>query len=138
VRVPQRLDYALRALVALAALPPGSVRSGGALAARLGLPSRFVEQQLTALVAAGIVRSVRGPGGGFSLERPADEISMRDVVLALQGDVLDVPKMTGSAVAEAWQRATVTLGDALGQVSLADLAERQRELDVETATMYYI
>jgi Rrf2 family protein len=138
VRVPQRLDYALRAVVALATLPPGSVRSGGALAARLGLPSRFVEQQLTALVAAGIVRSVRGPGGGFSLNRPADQISMRDVILALQGDVLDAPKMTGSAVAEAWQDATRALGDALGGVSLAKLAERQRELDAETSTMYYI
>lgn len=138
MRVPQRLDYALRAVVALATLPPGSVRSGGALAARLGLPSRFVEQQLTALVAAGIVRSVRGPGGGFSLNRPADQISMRDVILALQGDVLDVPRMTGSAVAEAWQDATRALGDALGGVSLAKLAERQRELDAETSTMYYI
>jgi Rrf2 family protein len=138
VRVPQRLDYALRALVALATLPPGSVRSGGALAARLGLPSRFVEQQLTALGAAGIVRSVRGPGGGFALDRAATEISMRDVVLALQGDVLDVPRVTGSAVAEAWQDATLTLGDALGRVSLGDLARRQRELDAETSTMYYI
>jgi Rrf2 family protein len=138
VRVPQRLDYALRALVALAALPPGSVRSGGALAARLGLPSRFVEQQLTALVAAGIVRSVRGPGGGFALDRPAEGVSMRDVVLALQGDVLDVPKMTGSAVAEAWQNATRALGDALDDVNLAALAERQRELDAGASTMYYI
>ena len=138
MRVPQRLDYALRALVALATLPPGSVRSGGALAARLGLPSRFVEQQLTALVAAGIVRSVRGPGGGFALGRPAALISMREVVFALQGDVLDVPRMTGSAVAEAWQHASAALGDALGQISLADLAERQHELDADTATMYYI
>ncbi len=138
MRVPQRLDYALRALVALATLPPGSIRSGGALAARLGLPSRFVEQQLTALVASGIVRSTRGPGGGFALGRPPAEISMRDVVLALQGDVLDVPKVTGSAVAEGWQQATGALGTALGNISLADLATRQRELDAETSTMYYI
>ena len=65
MRVPQRLDYALRALVALATLPPGSCARAGA-SPRLGLPSRFVEQQLTALVATGIVRSVRGPGGGFA------------------------------------------------------------------------
>jgi Rrf2 family iron-sulfur cluster assembly transcriptional regulator len=119
-------------------LPPGSVRSGGALAARLGLPSRFVEQQLTALAASGTVRSVRGPGGGFALGGPAEQISMRDVVVALQGDVLDVPRVTGSAVAEAWQHADEALEDALARVSLADLAQRQRELDAETATMYYI
>ncbi len=138
MRVPQRLDYALRALVALAALPPGSVRSGGALATRLGLPSRFVEQQLTALVASGIVRSVRGPGGGFSLDRPAHDVSMRDVVLALQGDVLDVPRVTGSAVAEAWQQATIALGDALAEITLDQLAQRQQQLDAEHSTMYYI
>ena len=119
-------------------LPPGSVRSGGALAARLGLPSRFVEQQLTALAATGTVRSVRGPGGGFALGGPAEQISMRDVVLALQGDVLDVPRVTGSAVAEAWLEASLALEQALEKVSLADLAARQRELDAETATMYYI
>ena len=138
MRVPQRLDYALRALVALATLPPGSIRSGGAIATRLGLPSRFVEQQLTALVSYGIVRSTRGPGGGFSLARLAEDISMRDVVLALQGDVLDVPKMTGSAVSEAWQEATEALAETLAEVSLTNLAARQRELDSATATMYYI
>jgi Rrf2 family protein len=138
VRVPQRLDYALRALVALASLPLGAVRSGSAIAARLGLPSRFVEQQLTALVGAGVLQSVRGPGGGFALARPAERTSMRDVIVALQGEVMDIPKMTGSAVAEAWQEAARSLDDALSHVSLADLAQRQRELDLETSTMYYI
>jgi Rrf2 family protein len=128
----------LRCLVVLAALPSGSVRSGGALATRLGLPARFVEQQLSALASAGLVRSVRGPGGGFSLARPAEQVTMRDVVVALQGEVLDVPKVTASAVSEAWQRAAESLGDALGDVSLAELAARQREIDAEGRAMYYI
>ncbi len=114
------------------------MRSGAALAARLGLPSRFVEQQLTALVPSGIVRSIRGPGGGFSLARPAAEVSMRDVVLALEGDVLDVPRVTGSAVAAAWQHANAVLSEELDKTTLAELAEQQRELDAEHATMYYI
>lgn len=138
MRVSQRLDYALRAAVLLAAQPPGSFVAAGDLADRLGLPRRFVEQQITALARAGVVECRRGAAGGCALARPADQVSARDVVLAVHGEVLDVPLQTDSAAAEAWQHAAAALEEHLSAVDLATLAARQRELDAAASPMYYI
>lgn len=138
MRVPQRLDYALRAIVLLALQPPGEFTAAGDLADKLGLPRRFVEQQVTALARAGIVRCRRGAAGGCALARPAADISVLDVVDAVQGEVLDVPHVTGSAASALWEDAAGRLGDYLAGISLADLAERQRELDGAATPMYWI
>ncbi len=138
MRVPQRLDYALRALTTLALLPQGTSVAAGDVADRLGLPRRFVEQQLTVLSKHGIVSSQRGPGGGASLGRPAHDVSVRDVIVALQGDVIDVPRVSGSAVSEMWVQAARDLSESLGGTTLADLASRQRELDGAGVFVYHI
>ena len=65
MRVSQRLDYALRALVLLAGRAPETYASGVEIASRLGLPQRVVEQQLSELARAGILDSKRGAGGGL-------------------------------------------------------------------------
>ena len=72
MRVSQRLDYAVRALTALAQQPPGVYVAAGDIADGLGLQRRFVEQQFTGLARAGIVDCRRGAGGGCALLRPAD------------------------------------------------------------------
>ena len=138
MRVSQRLDYALRVLVLLAMQPSGEQVAAGDLANRLGLPRRFAEQQVSALARAGIVRCRRGASGGCALARPAETISVREVVEALEGGVLDVPRQTGSAAAEVWHDAAVALARSLNQVDLAAVARRQRILDAESTPMYYI
>jgi len=138
MRVPQRLDYALRALVLLALQPDGEYVAAGDLAEHLGLPRRFVEQQVTALARSGIVRCRRGASGGCALARPPAEITVLDVITAVQGDVLDVPRVTGSAASELWGEAAARLGDFFEQTSLAQLAARQHELEGAEATMYWI
>jgi Rrf2 family protein len=138
MRVTQRLDYALRALVLLAAQPPGTHTAAGQLADDLGLPRRVVEQQISELARAGIVESRRGARGGCALARPADQITVRDVVDALQGVTLDVPHVSGSAVSEMWAGAAKAFSSHLGSVSIADLSVRQRALDAGAAPMYYI
>ena len=138
MRVPQRLDYALRALVLLALQPEGDYVAAGELADHLGLPRRFVEQQVTALARAGIVRCRRGAAGGCALARSAREITVFDVAEAVQGEILDVPHVTGSAASQLWSEAAEELSRFLVTVSLATLAERQRELDGAAATMYWI
>jgi Rrf2 family protein len=138
MRVPQRLDYALRALVLLALQPFGEYIAAGDLAERLSLPRRFVEQQVTALARAGIVRCRRGASGGCALARPADEIAVLDVVEAVQGAALDVPHVTGSAASAMWGDAAEHLQGFLATVSLAELAERQRTLDGAATPMYWI
>lgn len=138
MRVPQSLDYALRALVLLALQPEGEYIAAGDLADHLGLPRRFVEQQVTSLSRSGIVRCRRGATGGCSLARPASEVTVLDVVESVQGDVLDVPRVTGSAASALWAEAADDLTDFFATVSLSELAQRQRDLDGAAATMYWI
>lgn len=138
MRVSQRLDYAVRALVLLAMQPDGEHVAAGDLADRLGLPRRFVEQQVTGLARAGIVKCRRGATGGCVLARPAEQISVRDIIEALEGEVLDVPRQAGSAAAEVWLTAAEVLAEHLGSAHLAAMAERQRVLDSESTPMYFI
>ena len=130
MRVPQRLDYALRALVLLALQPEGEYVAAGDLADHLGLPRRFVEQQVTALARAGHRASADAErAGGCALARAASEVTVLDVVEAVQGDVLDVPRVTGSAASALWAEAAEALGGFFSAVSLSDLAQRQRDID---------
>jgi Rrf2 family protein len=138
VRVSQRLDYVLRSLTALAQRPEGTYVAAGEIADTLGLPRRFVEQQFGTLSRAGIVRCRRGAAGGCALARPASEISVGEVVRAVQGVVIDTPNVTGSAVSEMWSVSAAALEESLDAVDLAALAARQKELDARAAPMYYI
>ena len=138
MRVSRRLDYALRALLAHAGRPQGSRIAAGDVADAMGLPRRFVEQQLTVLAHASLVDCRRGAGGGCALARPADKITVGQVTRAIEGYVLDIPHATGSAVTEMWERAADSLGDSLDSVTLADLAVRQGELDARLAPAYCI
>ncbi len=83
-----RGDYAARALVSLALhgdeSGPTSVRD---IAERTGLPQPYLEQILLALKGAGIVRSKRGVGGGYVLARPAAEITLAEIVSAVDGPI---------------------------------------------------
>ena len=79
-----RADYALRAAIELAAAS-GSHVSGEQLARAQNIPGKFIETILTQLRRTGLVRSQRGPDGGFWLARPASEISLADIIRAVDG-----------------------------------------------------
>src|SRR5271154_2409326 len=87
MRVSTRGDYASRALLSLAlhgAEMPTSVRD---IAERTGLPQPYLEQILLALKGAGIVRSKRGVGGGYVLARAPEEITLAQIVSAVDGPI---------------------------------------------------
>jgi Rrf2 family protein len=89
MRVSVRADYALRAAIELAAAPDRHV-TGEELARAQIIPGTFLETILTHLRRSNIVRSQRGPDGGFWLARPASEISLADVIRAVDGQLLGV------------------------------------------------
>jgi Rrf2 family protein len=89
MRLSKKAAYALRAL-ALMARRPGSW-SIQELSERESIPVKFLEQILLTLRHAGLLRSKRGVGGGYSLVRPPAEISVADVVQALDGPFAPVP-----------------------------------------------
>ena len=88
MRLSARADYALRAAIELAAAQDGHV-TAEQLAQAQNIPGKFLETILTHLRRSNIVRSQRGPDGGFRLARPAAEISLAEIIRAIDGQSLD-------------------------------------------------
>lgn len=87
VKVSTRGDYASRALLSLALHRDDGPTSVRDIAERTGLPQPYLEQILLALKGAGLVRSKRGVGGGYVLARDAAEISLAEIVSAVDGPI---------------------------------------------------
>src|ERR671935_389435 len=88
MRISAKADYAVRAALELAAAE-GPVK-GDALARAQGIPLKFLENILIDLRHSGLVRSQRGPEGGYWLAKPAAEISVADVIRAVEGPLANV------------------------------------------------
>ena len=129
MRLSARADYALRAAIELAAAQDGHV-TAEQLAAAQQIPGKFLETILTTLRRGGIVRSQRGPDGGFWLARPANEISLADIIRAIDGQLLGVrgerpENVSYPGAAEPLQRVWIALRAneraVLETVTLADI-----------------
>lgn len=88
MRVSAKADYAIRAALELAA-HDGPVK-GDAVAKSQGIPLKFLENILIELRHSGIVRSQRGPEGGYWLARPATEVKLGDVIRAVEGPLASI------------------------------------------------
>lgn len=130
MRVTARGDYAVRAAVELAAAG-GAARKVSELAAAQDIPPRFLENILLALRRAGLVHSRRGADGGFRLSRPPEEITVANVLRAVEGPIANVQGIPpdqvvygGSAAAlrEVWVAVRASLRAVLERVTLADIA----------------
>src|ERR1700742_2465507 len=129
MRLSARSDYALRAVIELAASGSGHV-TADQLARAQQIPGKFLETILTQLRRAGLIRSQRGPDGGFWLARPAEEISLADIIRAIGGPLLGVrggrpENVTYPGVAEPLQQVWIALRTheraVLELVTLADI-----------------
>jgi Rrf2 family protein len=87
MRLTLGCGYALRALEYLAAQSDGGTATAHDIAEARGAPKRFLLRPLKALVAAGLLRSAPGPGGGYRLGRPAARITLLEVVEAVDGPI---------------------------------------------------
>lgn len=85
MRLTREAEYALRALGYLATLPPGQVWPAGRLAEACGLPAPFLSKTLRKLARSGVLRSSRGRHRGYALARPAWQISVREILEAVEG-----------------------------------------------------
>jgi len=88
MRLSARVDYALRAVCELAAAD--SPRTVEQLSGAQRIPNKYLESILGELRRSGLLRSQRGPDGGYRLGRPAAEISIADVIRALDGELANV------------------------------------------------
>jgi Rrf2 family protein len=130
MRVSAKADYAIRAAIELAAAGAGPVK-GDRIAKAQSIPSNFLENILADLRNAGIVGSRRGAEGGYWLARPAEEVSLADVIRAVDGPLANVRgvrsdqlEYEGSAKAleQVWIAVRASLRGVLEQVTLADVA----------------
>jgi Rrf2 family protein len=132
MRVSAKTDYALRAAVELAAAEDsGAPVKGERLATSQSIPLRFLENILLQLRHAGLVESRRGAEGGYRLARPAAEISLADVIRAIDGPLAGVSgnrpetlEFTGPSepLRDVWIAVRAALRGVLETVSLADVA----------------
>lgn len=86
LELTKRGDYAVRAMLALARAPGGRLLSVRRIAEEMAIPVRFLPQVMGDLAAAGLVEATTGRAGGYRLARPAAEVTLLDVVEAVEGD----------------------------------------------------
>ncbi len=131
MRVSAKADYALRAAIELAAVGADRPLKGERIAQAQEIPLKFLENILGDLRHAGIVRSQRGVEGGYWLARPADEITVAEVIRAVEGPIANVRGLgpeqveyAGSAarLREVWIAVRANLRAVLEQVTIAELA----------------
>jgi len=132
VRISAKVDYAMRALVELAAADDrGRPVTAERLADAQGIPQKFLQNILLELRRAGIVASHRGPEGGHALARPADRITVADVVRAVDGPLGAVAgrapedmEYHGSTMRlrDTWVAVRASVRGVLEGITLADIA----------------
>jgi Rrf2 family protein len=139
VRISAKVDYAVRALCELAAHQADVPLKAEQIATAQEIPLSFLENILVDLRRAGFVRSLRGQVGGYRMARPASEITIADVIRAVEGPLADVRGLrpehlafTGSATAlrDVWLATRVSLRRVLERVSIADVAAGRIPADV--------
>jgi Rrf2 family protein len=143
MRVSAKVDYAVRAGVELAAAADGSPVKGERIAQSQQIPFKFLENILLELKHAGLVQSQRGAEGGYWLGRPPDEISLADVIRAVEGPIANVRGLRPEQVEyggaaeplrEVWIAVRANLRAVLETVTLADLAEGRLPEEVARIT----
>ncbi len=130
MRVSAKADYAVRAAAELAAAEDGTPVKGEEIAQAQEIPLQFLEHILLELKHQGIVRARRGAKGGYWLARPADEVTIAEIVRAVEGPIAHVQsappetiEYVGNAehLREVWIAVRASLRSVLEEVTLADL-----------------
>ena len=141
MRVSAKADYAVRAVVELAAAGDGPVK-GERIAQAQEIPLKFLENILRDLRDAGIVESRRGAEGGYWLARPPDEIDLAQVIRAVDGPLANVRGVrsekleyqgTAEPLRDVWVAVRANLRRVLEHVTIADIA--RGELPAEIAAL---
>jgi Rrf2 family protein len=140
MHISAKSDYAVRALLVLATDNSGGPMKGEAVATAQGMPTKFVENILIELKRSGLVRSQRGATGGFLLGRPASEITVADVMRAVDGPLAAVrgesPEAIGyegsaASLQKVWIATRSSLRNVLEAVTLANIIDGDLPSSIE-------
>lgn len=137
MKLSTRARYGLRAMVELGAHEGAEPLMMRAIAERQNLSKRYLDNIFAVLRQQGLINSVRGAAGGYSLARSADQITAVEIVEAMEGELLLVHCSENSgcdregacAAQELWVEASVALKETLGSWTLQQLIDRQLSLE---------
>jgi Rrf2 family protein len=131
MHVTAKADYAVRAVIELADSSQSAPRKVDDVAQAQAIPVSFLENILTQLRSSGVVRSQRGPEGGYWLAQPAEEVSLAQIIRAVEGPLVGVRgqrpeeiEYSGSAemLQQVWIALRANLRKVLEEVTVADVA----------------
>jgi Rrf2 family protein len=126
-------EYAIRGIIYLAQQPPGKVSLVSEIAEATQVPVAFLAKIFQSFAKLGIVSSSRGTGGGFTMGRSPESITLREVVEAVEGPILPNRCLLGGAACDrtaecavhpVWRKVQVQVEQILESVTIAELAQR--------------
>ncbi|MFH1143642.1 MAG: Rrf2 family transcriptional regulator [Candidatus Eisenbacteria bacterium] len=135
--------YALRVMMELASHHGRGPLLVGTIAKNQGISANYIHVLVTGLRSAGLVRSVRGPSGGYELARRPGAITALDVITAVEGpgvvvecvtDASACPRANGCVAREVWCEVAAAVDGVLAGLTLEQLASRQRSKQEEPAS----
>lgn len=136
MQIPRKIEYALRAMIHLADHPDG-VANGAEIARDEQIPKYFLEKVIRDLMHRGLVRSRRGPGGGYQLAQPPETISFKDIIEAVEGPITLNVCLEGSAVCSlqptcrmfrVWEEGQRVLLEVFSQTNLHEITSSRPRL----------
>jgi Rrf2 family cysteine metabolism transcriptional repressor len=141
MKLSTRTRYAARAMAELATLAPGATRSLRELAENQGLSKKYYESIFSLLKSGGLVKSIRGLDGGYSLAKPPTEITLRDVYEILEGPICPVEcvdnpdsceRLEICPTRDTWVEVQRAVTDVLQRTTIQDLADRATQKATST------
>ena len=137
MKISTRGRYALRLMIDLAIHGNGGVVSLRDVSKRQGISDKYLEQIVTPMAKAGLVRSMRGANGGYMLTRRPEEYTVGEILLPLEGDLAPVECATDSEFCQRcnecvtvglWREIHQAVAQVVDNTTLADLVERQKQM----------
>ena len=136
-------EYGIRGVLYLAKLEDGKVSMLSAIAKAQDVPPRFLAKIFQALAKAGVVKSHRGAKGGFSLARPAAEVTIKDVIEAVEGPIRlniciaspgECDRDRVCPVHAVWENAQEKMMETLARANFAELVTAEATLTISPAS----
>ncbi len=148
MRLSARGEYAIKALVDLALHDQEGLQPIQEIAARQGIPQRYLEQVLLQCKRAGLLESRRGSAGGYRLSLPGDQVTVGAVLRAVEGPVVGTePARRGARqtqgerpgdLSDLWREISEAVSAVVDRVTLEDLRRRALERRSSASPMYHI
>jgi len=146
VRISAKGEYAIKAMLDLALADGAGLRPIQDIAARQDIPQRYLEQVLLGLTRAGLLVSKRGSAGGYRLARAADQVTVGDVLRAVEGPVNGFEPVRRGRIArdpvadlsDLWREIDEAVSGVVDRVTFEDLRKRAEERRSVARAMYHI